>query len=109
MTEFEALQQRMNQAAGQLATVLTTRQQECKSLMDTLGQLEQRFNEREVTLNEYRAKIAPMEQENRHLSEMLGKLLVELETDFSAEPSQDIPAGLRPAASTMTAASTWVI
>ena len=98
MSDFDALQQRMDLTAEQLAAAMAGRHQETRTLMETLGRLEQRFKEREEVLNTYRALTAPMEQENLQLCGLLDRLLSQLDGNLGAGPSASVSKDLNSSA-----------
>ena len=84
MIEIEALRQETEAAAARLADADAERLRERDVLMATLAKLEAKFADEEAELEHCKARIGPLEADNRELTTILTSLLDGVESSVDA-------------------------
>ncbi len=85
MSDFDNLREKVEQTAGRLTAAQADRERRTNGLLEMLGQLEERFNVQEEQLAHYRERVAPLEESNLALSDLMTKLMTIVDAQMIAD------------------------
>ena len=85
MQDFDTLRNRVEETAQRMASAQSDRQDQTRSLVDILQQLEEKHAAQEQQLAHYKQKFGPLEQANIRLTELMENLLDLIDRGFGED------------------------
>jgi len=82
MNEFDVLRTRVEETAEMLAAAEANRHRQHGSLAEILVRLEHKFNAQREELDFYKARVAPLEEINHQLADLMERLLAMIDQGF---------------------------
>lgn len=91
MPDLDVLRQRVEDAERRLTTVQNSRENECQSLMDMWMRIRDRFQDQEQEIAAYRTRLATLQDANVELTELIGSMLMKVESSVSQSMEETVP------------------